>query len=305
MDALPDLLHVIHADAALYSCFSGRGRWGVLTRGAEGAIFHAVLSGDGVLRVDGAPAVPFTAGDLILLPHGTGHVGADSVTTPGRWIRELPVHAEPDALPEVLAGEDRADPTETRILCGTVRFDPDSRELLLPHLPTVLHARGSARATTWIAATAALAAEEASRDKAAAELLLARVADVLLVQILRAHGQSAEAGWLAALSDPILARPMRLLHAEPARDWTVAELARRAGVSRTVLFERFQSRLGEPPGAWLLRWRVWLARRALRRPEARVGEVGRAVGYRSEAAFTRAFTRVVGASPSAWRRAQG
>lgn len=316
MDALPDLLRVVRADAALYSTFLGRGRWGVATRGAPGAVFHAVLSGAGVLRAEGAPALDFSAGDLLLLPHGSAHVIADAAETPGRWIRELPVREEPGALPEVLAGEhgptgaqaargDTSDlPPPTRILCGTLRFDPDSRELLLPQLPTVLHARGGGAATAWIAATAALAAEEAARDQGAAELLLARLADVLLVQVLRAHAAGEGRGWLGALADPVLARPLRLLHAEPARDWSVAELARRAGVSRTVLFERFQARLGEPPGTWLLRWRMWLARRALRRAEARVGEVGRSVGYQSEAAFTRAFTRAVGATPTAWRKAQ-
>lgn len=303
MDALPDLLRVVRADAALYSTFLGRGAWGVSTRGAPGAVFHAVLHGRGVLRPEGAGAVAFEAGDLLLLPHGSAHVIADGPATPGRWIRELPVRTAEAALPEVLAGElEGAAPT--RILCGTLRFDPDSRELLLPQLPTVLHARGGGAATAWIAATAALAAEEAAGDQAGAELLLARVADVLLVQVLRAHAAGEGRGWLGALADPVLARPLRLLHAEPARDWSVAELARRAGVSRTVLFERFQERLGEPPGAWLLRWRMWLARRALRRAEARVGEVGRAVGYQSEAAFTRAFTRAVGATPSAWRKAQ-
>lgn len=296
----------------------GRGREAALhvaTRGAADAILHAMLRGRGVLTVDGAEPTPFEAGDLFLLPHGSPHVVADAAGTPGRHISALPVRCPPEGLPEVTAGAPDATGPETRIPCGTLRLDPDSRELLLPHLPTLLHACGNSRAATWLAATATMAAEQAAGDRDRAELALARTADPLLVLLLRAHvehlqaaldnvGGRAPAGWLAAMSDPVLARPMRrLLHGDPARDWSMDELARRSGVSRTVLFERFQARLGEPPGAWLVGWRIGLARRALRRPEARVGEVGRSVGYRSEAAFTRAFTRVVSTSPSAWRRA--
>ena len=135
--------------------------------------------------------------------------------------------------------------------------------------------------------------------------MVARLAEVLLVHALRvwlAAPSNDSRGWLAALGDPVLSKALAELHRHPERDWTVEALARSSGVSRSALYQRFAERLDVSPASYLTRWRMVLARRALS-TEASVTEVASQVGYQSEAAFSRAFKREVGASPSAWRRA--
>jgi len=298
MDAVSDLLRVVTARASVFSTARAGGRWGVSTRGATGAIFHVVRTGSGVLTVDGR-TVPFGPGDLLLMPHGSPHVLADTPSTAPTWIGALPVETGPDGLPCVTAGTG----ADVSLVCGAMHLDPDSRELLLPHLPSLLHVHAGGPAAAWVDATLRWLGDGAGRE--GADLLLARVSDVLLVQILRAWLAEGEAkGWLAALTDPLLSRSLHLLHQEPARDWSAELLARRVGVSRSALYASFAAGVGEPPAAYLTRWRMWLARRALRVPHTSVAEVGRSVGYASEAAFTRAFSRVVGSPPTVWRRAQ-
>lgn len=300
MDAVSDLLRVVKAEASVFSTARAGGRWGVSTHGAAGAIFHLVRAGSGVIQVEGHEAT-FGPGDLLLMPHGSPHVLSDSPATTPTWIGALPGDTGPDGLPCVRAGQG----DEVSLVCGAIHLDPDSRELLLPHLPPLVHVRGEgSAAAAWVDATLRWVVDGAERD--GAELLLARVSDVLLVQILRAWLAGGHArGWLAALTHPVLSRSLHLLHQEPARDWSADTLARRVGVSRSALYATFTAGVGEPPAAYLTRWRMWLARRALRAPHSSVAEVGRSVGYASEAAFTRAFSRVVGAPPSVWRRAQG
>lgn len=302
MDALSDLARVVAVEASLFSRAQASGRWGVSTRGAENAIFHAVLRGHGVASIDGGSPRAFGPGDLLLFPRGSAHVLASDAEARPTPISVLPRIVSDSALPCVVAGPASAAEPEVDILCGTFRFDLDARACLLPQLPALVHAPAAPGSAPWLVATAALLDAELRRGLAGADVLLSRLGDVIMVQILRGWLAQHEApGWVGALADPVLSRVLGLVHADPAREWTAAELARRAGMSRSAFFTYFTARVGEPPAAYLLRWRMWVARRALRDRRRGVAEIGRSVGYASEAAFSRAFKRAVGAAPAAWR----
>lgn len=299
LDALADILRTVRVDGSVFCRAELGAPWAIRTRGADEAIFHAIVRGAGEVEVGGTRQA-FSAGDLLVLPHGQAHTLRDAAGAgPGTWIAELPALPGPGGLPCVRHGGSGA---PTSILCGTFRFGEEARELLLPHLPPLLHAR-STDAAGWLDATLRMLAEEVTSGRPGGEWVVARLADVLFVQALR--GWIAEApgvGWLGALGDPQLARVLALIHGDPARAWTAELLARRVGLSRTVLFERFSRAVGEPPAAYIERWRMSVARTALRRPDRGMAEIAASVGYASEAAFSRAFKRHVGSPPSEWRR---
>ncbi len=306
MDALSDFLASIRVEGSIFSRAEMSAPWGVLTRGAEDAIFHVVLSGAGWISVDDAPPIAFRAGDLLVMPHGSKHVLSDLPATPGTWIMDLPTHTGDDGLPcvTVSGGGPR-----TSILCGMFQLDARGRESLLPHLPPLLHlsaSPGEGRTAAWLDATLRLIADEVAGARPGVELMVARLADVLFVQILRRwieQGAGGAAGWLGALQDPGLARALGALHRSPSHPWTASTLASTAGMSRTVFFERFQRAVGESPAGYLLRWRMHVARGALT-ADLGMAEIAEQVGYSSEAAFSRAFKRHVGMAPSVWRRAR-
>ncbi len=250
--------------------------------------------------MDGEPVRSFRAGDLLVMPHGHAHVLKDVAGSPVRHISEWPSEVEADGLPCLRGGGPGA---PTSLLCGTFRFDEEGRRSLLPALPPVIHVPGG-RATGWLDSTLRQLADELAADRPGGAVLVSRLADLLFVGVLRAWLEDADdaTGWLAALTDPQLARALGAIHGDAARSWTVAELAREAGMSRSAFFTKFQARVGEPPAAYLTRWRMTVARAQLRRTDAPMIEVAERVGYGSEAAFSRAFKRAVGVPPSRWRR---
>ena len=292
--------------------------WSISTTGSgdpgagRPAIFHVIVRGAGFARVEPDRAdegaspkeVSWRSGDVIMMPHGDPHIMSSHPSERPVPIASLPSRPSEDGLPCITHG---GDGPETSILCGTVRFSEEAEELLRPHLPPLLHlqcAQGPAAA--WLDATLRLLGAEVSGALPGADTVIARLAEVLFVQALRAWIRDlprGEGGWLAALSDPNLSRVLGAIHEAPAEPWTVAMLARHAGLSRSVFYSRFTDVMGEPPATYLTRWRMHIARRALRRGDS-VAEIAEQTGYGSEAAFSRAFKRTVGDTPSAWRSAR-
>lgn len=297
-DPLSDVLATLRVRAGLFARFDGGDRWAVSTRGtAPIATFHAVLEGSGQIQVAGAHH-PWRAGDILVLPHGDPHVLRNDAHLLPTGIREAPA-TERDGLRCVVLGQG---PTQTRILCGSFDPGPDGRALLFRGLPPLLHVRGDAT-VAWLQQTLPLLADELDAARPGASLLVSRLTEVLFLQVLRAWSlSSTHPSWLTALADPGIARALAALHSDPAHPWTADELGRAAGMSRTIFFERFTSLMGEPPTTYLTRWRMHLARVSLEREQASLATVAERVGYTSEAAFSRAFKREVGVSPSEWRR---
>jgi AraC-like DNA-binding protein len=193
-------------------------------------------------------------------------------------------------------------------VCGFLGCDLRPYNPLLAALPRCLHARGVAGAGDWLSEFPRLVVAESRQGRAGDAAMLTRMAELMFVEVVRrqlAALPSQQAGWLAGLRDPVVARALVQLHEHPAHPWTLADLARAVATSRTVLAERFSRLVGVPPMQYLAQWRLQLAAEQLVRGAEKIAAIGAAVGYESEAAFSRAFKRATGYGPAAWRRARG
>jgi AraC-like DNA-binding protein len=315
MDALSEVLKVLKLTSGLFLeaeftapwCIdSAPGREDVrhiLPDAEHVSIYHLVTEGRCRAALpDGAP-VELAAGDLIMFPHGDGHLlGSD--------LQLAPVGAELLVEPSAEGGLARirhgGGGERTRFVCGFLACDKRLCRPLLGALPRLLRVElGDGPAAAWITATLRHGASETHAPRPGSEALLGRLSELLFVEAIRHYTASlppGQLGWLAGLRDPHVGRALALLHAEPARDWEVEALAKQAGLSRSALNERFNALIGEPPMQYLTGWRLALASQALASTNDAVARVAERVGYDSEAAFNRAFKREFGIPPAAWRR---
>jgi AraC-like DNA-binding protein len=286
------------------------------------ALFHLLIDGACLVEVKDRPAVALEAGDALFFPQGASHTmrSADGLRrTPAAVLSQ----GSPHALPQVSFG---GGGPKSRLICGHLNCDARFQPLAdaLPAVMvirrrddyrTVEAAGGHALRPTllprasaaWMGTTLEFAIDEASNGRPGNAAMLGRLIELMFVELLREHLQqlpAERAGWLAALKDARVGKALGLLHAQPARDWTVDDLARRVALSRSALAQRFTSLVGATPMRYLATWRVQLAKQMLRDGGQSMQEVATRVGYRSEAAFNRAFKRASGTPPAAWRRAR-
>jgi transcriptional regulator GlxA family with amidase domain len=191
-------------------------------------------------------------------------------------------------------------------VCGYLACDAQPFNPLLDSLPPVLKAGDPQGSDTgWLGQFIRLAMSESAEKRAGGESVLAKLSELMFIEVIRRHLASLppeQAGWLAGLRDPFVGKALSLMHARPAQDWTIEELGKEAGLSRSVLAERFTDLVGVPPMQYLAKWRMQIASGLLSGGSANIATVAAEVGYGSEAAFSRAFKKMVGASPSDWRR---
>lgn len=262
--------------------------------------FHAVAKGHCLSLLDGSDD-GLEEGDVVMYPRGDAHVlasDAQAVPTPVGGL--LPPLAS-DRLAVLRHGGGGA---MTRLVCGFVYCDEAVFNPLAAGLPKVLYGRGKGGPTS-LQGLLTIALSEAAAPRAGTTTLLTRVTELMFVEVLRSFMESLppdHTGWFAGLRDPFVGRALERLHAEPDRDWTVDDLGRAVGLSRSALVDRFKALIGQPPMTYLTQWRIQLATQLLRDSHASVASIGAQVGYASEAAFNRAFRRVVGLPPAAWRR---
>jgi len=292
MDALTAVLAVAGVRGTVAATLDAAEPWGLALNAVPGAAFHAVTDGLAWLRIPGRPDTRLMPGDVVLLPTSLAHILAsapDAATVPFDHL------AAEHAL---AAGQDLrlgAGPGQTRILCASYHQDPAVTVPLLTLLPDMLHIPAR-QAGADLDTTLRLLAGEISRPQPGASAVLDRIVDILLVQLLRAWLDTAlapdrAASWLSALTDPVAGPALAALHTQPGRDWTIPSLATAIGVSRATLARRFPAQVGCTPAAYLTRWRMDLAAVRLRDTDDTVGAVARSLGYTSEYAFNRAFTR--------------
>jgi AraC-like DNA-binding protein len=316
MDALSEVLRALRLTSGIFleAAFTapwcidsapGKDDVGRLLPSAEHiAIYHLVTEGRCRARLPDESAVfDLGAGDLIMFPHGDGHLlGSD--------LQLAPVVAETLVRPSAEGGLAHIDygggGDRTRFVCGFLACDSRLCRPLLGALPRILRVQlGDGPAAAWITSTLQHGAEETRAPRAGADAVLAKLSELLFVEAIRRYIETVPAeqrNWFAGLRDPHVGRALALLHAEPARAWTVDELGREVGLSRSALAERFAELIGEPPMQYLTRWRLALAAQALREGREPITRVAERIGYESEAAFNRAFKREFGMPPAAWRR---
>lgn len=294
MDPLSDVIRLLQPEAVFSKGISGAGRWAVRYSPFGQPSFCAVLEGSCRLAVDGHAPITIAAGDFILLPATPGFTM--SSFEPAKPTRLEPAAASPGG--EVRHGT-RGGPPDVRLLGGYFVFESPDAGLLVSLLPALVHVRGVERLSLLVQ----LVREESSETRAGRELVLTRLVEVLLIEALRAtSGADAPPGLLRGLADARLAPAIRQLHAHVAKPWTVAQLAKTAGLSRSTFFERFVKAVGVPPMEYLLAWRMAIARDLLR-GDVGIGEVAERVGYGSASTFSTAFSRHVGQPPSQYRAA--
>jgi AraC-like DNA-binding protein len=264
-------------------------------------MFHIVSRGRMWVDVDGQERHWAGEGDVVVLPYGDQHRVGGVTPAPAVPITEL-LEPPPWATLPVLrhgTGGERAD-----MVCGYLASDDPLFDHSLRALPPVFVVTPPAGpAAEWVRASVDFAVE-ASGGRAPDDPVVRRLPELLVTEVLGLHLSTVGAGggWVAALHDPVLAPAMAAIHAAPQEHWTVAGLAARVQVSRSVLDQRFRQLLGRPPIRYLTDWRMHLAGDLLRSTELGIAAVARRVGYDSEEAFSRAFKRHHGTAPGQWRR---
>ncbi len=257
--------------------------------------FMAMLRGNGWMLLPGRAPQRLSEGDVCVLGR-TAYVIASHPD-------EMPVDGRAFYPPGCDVARFGGD--DTIAIGGTVTFTPGHADFLLNMLPECMVVSRSSLASSAVAIILGLMNSEFERDMIGGEVVSARLADVLLVEAIRAHAGgpgSGEIGWLGALAEPRLGRVFRAIHDDVAQPWTVAELAGLAGMSRAAFSAEFARRVGQPPLTYLRCWRLTLARAALARGEGTVAVVANSVGYLSQSAFAYAYKRMFGVPPTSRER---
>jgi AraC-like DNA-binding protein len=265
-------------------------------------IFHLITEGECYVEIDGEPPVHLIAGDAVIFPRGHAHrMCSQPGLAPAKGARlEAVLARRPRQLAYGGGG------ATTRLVCGYLACDARLAGILLAGLPLMVkvNVRGSS-AGIWLEASVRYALAEARSPRPGGAGVLAKLAEVLFIEVLRLYMNSqaqGATGWLAGLGDRIVGAALNALHARPAHGWTLDELARTADTSRSVLAERFQDLVGTPPMQYLTQWRMLLAANLLCRSNASLARIAEDVGYQTDTAFSRAFRREYGSPPAAWRR---
>lgn len=317
MDVLSDVLAAVRLTGAIFFDNTFHPPWvaetpevsliarKVLPHADHVFCFHTLLEGscwaeltDGTLD-----SMRLNAGDIIVFPRDARHT---LCSTPGmRAEPDLAIYRYPrdHELPYVVNQGSGSD--TCHFVCGYLGCDTRPFNPFFDSLPRVLHARGTASGEGWLAHLARQATSESEGSRAGGETVLAKLAELMFVEVIRQHVDSLpqdSRGWLSGLRDAHVSHALRLIHGQPASNWTLENLAREIGLSRSVFADRFTHYVGISPMQYVGRWRMQLAARRLESPGVSVAQAGAEVGYESEAAFNRAFKKFVGVPPGAWRR---
>ncbi len=320
-DVLSEVLSVVRLTGSVFFDVTAAAPWvaeappsaqiaDAVRPGAQHAIeYHVITRGScWISIVDGAPFAPIRLqeGDIAVIPHGEPHVVSSA---PGMRAKpNLASHRRPEDdgdLPfQLRTGPEGA--AEAHLMCGFFTCDVRPFNPLLAALPRFMRiGRGTSPATdALLEHFLRLASVEITDRRAGAQSVLNKLSELMFIEAIRAYMDQlsgANTGWLSGLRDPLVGRTISLLHAQPARAWSLDELAAEAGASRSALVGRFTQLMGYPPIQYLTRWRMQLAARRLSERGVKVAAVAQEVGYESEAAFSRAFKKFSGQSPSDWR----
>jgi len=323
-DLLSDVLRNVRLRGALYFHVRGTREWAAeappsreiaaaVMPGAEHVMeFHAVLAGSCWAGVVGSEPVQLVAGDLVIFPQGDAHVvsSAPGMRAPpdaqgyfARREQPLPFNVHLDVC-DVRADSATSDPSDAVLVCGFLGCDLRPFNPLIAAMPRLLHL-SSAGDQDWAVQCMRQAVSESTNLRPGGGAMLERLSEMLFIDAMRRYlGSLPEdsQGWLAALRDRFVGRALALLHAAPDEPWTVEELGRRVGLSRSTLHERFAALVGQAPMQYLAQWRIQVGATLLRDTASTVAAVAQQVGYESEASFARAFKRLMGQPPASWRR---
>ena len=317
VDALSDVLRTVRLTGATFFNVVGKAPWvaeqptremvlPMVLPGAEHLIaYHVLTEGRCFASIIGQDAIKVEAGEVIVFTNGDPHVMSSS---PG--MRASPVtpdqvdHREVQLPFFVNYGD--SGPTSARLVCGFLACDARPFNPLLNNLPPVFKVNDAGDVGNgWLGEFIRLATRESADKRSGGESVLAKLSELMFIEVVRRYVETLppeQAGWLAGLRDPFVGKALSLMHGSPARNWTIEDLAKQVGASRSVLAERFGDLVGVPPMQYLSQWRMQIASGLLAGGSANIASIADRIGYSSEAAFSRAFKKMVGVPPSAWRR---
>jgi AraC-like DNA-binding protein len=303
VDVLSDVLAGLGLRTRLFCRSELTAPWALAFSSGAHAHFHFVERGRTWLHLEGESSRPMAlaAGDLVVIPHGRGHMLSHSASRPNAK-RALSPHSD-SARCAVLRS--RGDGPVSELVCGSFTLQQDAGQGLLKLLPDAMHL--PAGSAGWLNATLDMLSSEARNPQPGNETVMSRLTDVLFVHVLRAwldQRPELDGHWLGALRDPKIGTALALIHEAPEKQWTVGELGARVALSRAPFSARFTKRVGESPLAYLTRIRMERAARLLKETNAPLSRVTHSVGYASEPAFNKAFKRHVGLSPGEYRKRQ-
>jgi AraC-like DNA-binding protein len=315
MDALSAVLNAVRMEGAVFYNAEFSAPWGFRApqscdisaflgrRARHIIIYHLITEGRAVAEVeDGTRRTTLVPGDILVFPHGDAHRISNGspvmVVDNGKNLKK--VLSKGMTVARAGGGGE-----VTKFVCGYMECDRELCKSFLGGLPPVFKVNiRNDRAGQWLESSIKFSASQAAEDRAGGEVVLAKLSEALFAETLRRYMSQLppeQTGWLAGARDPQVGQALALLHREPARPWTIAELARQVGASRSVLAERFRHFLGEPPMTYLTRWRLQLGAQMLHSTSYSVAQIADEVGYESEPAFNRAFKREYGAPPARFR----
>jgi AraC-like DNA-binding protein len=318
MDVLSDVLRAVRFTGVIFFERNNQAPWvgvspcsatiagNVMPHAQHVINFHALVAGTCWAAIVGGEGlgVHLNAGDIVIFPMGDANVLSSA---PGmRGEPDPALYARPcDRQLPIVTHYNGGGGESCQLVCGYFGCDARPFNPLLEALPRVFHAQMSADGQSWLANMLRVAAEEAEVGGAGSETMLAKLAELMFVEVVRKYIAAlpdGSANWLSGLRDRHVGQAMRLIHGQPVRQWTLDSLAHEVGLSRSAFADRFTHFAGVSPMHYLTRWRMQLATRHLENPSASIAQVAAEVGYESEAAFNRAFKKHVGAPPATWRR---
>jgi len=315
-DALSDLLKTVRLTGATFFDIEGHDPWAICSPapssilpkvlpGADHLIsYHVVTAGRCFARIIGDEAIPMEAGEVVVFTRSDPHIMSShpdlQADPPTADVLDIATAGRMPFYINCAGGGSRS----VRLVCGYLACNALPFNPLLEALPPVIKAGDPRGEGGWLGQFIRLAVSEAAEKRAGSETVLTKLSELMFVDVLRRYVESLppqETGWLAGLRDPHLSKALALIHDRPAHNWTVEALAKESALSRTVLAERFTKIVGMPPVHYLAKWRMQIASELLSAGKGNVASIAAEIGYESEAAFSRAFKKMIGVPPSAWR----
>jgi AraC-like DNA-binding protein len=316
-DSLSDVLRTIRLTGATFFHVTAKAPWVAeqpgpeimipkILPGAEHLIaYHVIVEGLCFAYLIGGEPIAVEAGEVIVFTRGDPHIMASEPGLRGSPFNPSVIDAAATNQLPLFINFGGTGP-ETKVVCGFLACDAQPFNPLLENLPPILKAGDSKTSdTAWFTQFTRFVMAEAADKRIGGESVLARLSELMFIEVIRRHLETLppeQVGWLPGLRDPFIGKALSLMHGQPKQNWTIGELAKQVGLSRALLAERFTEVIGIPPMQYLAKWRMQIASRLLTGGRANIATIAAEVGYTSEAAFSRAFKKMVRMSPSVWRR---
>jgi AraC-like DNA-binding protein len=302
-DVLTSVLNALQFKGKVFCYSKFSAPWAIKLKCKNFAHFHFFEHGDGWVEVEETgEEVAVTSGDLVILPHGSAHVLRDDRTTNAVDVEQLLDPRDSHILRHGGGG------SETSTVCGAFAFENEIGNPILPLLPELIHVPSERiQSGSWLESTLRLLAYEAQYPREGSGSIIGHVTGIIFIQAVRAWIETqpqGSGGWLGALRDKQISAALNLIHKKPNEHWTISKLASEVGMSRSPFATRFTSLVGEPPLAYLTKWRMKLAAGYLSDRQMSVRDIAELVGYESQSSFTNAFKRTFAVSPSEYREQQ-